>query len=161
MYIYAVVSTSVEPKRGVSRPTVFLLSCAATGRAVSSNTWWNGSAPPGGFRATSCVFLIFPLCPSMDILGQDSISGCRAGAEATSGVLLTNLESRHSPIRDPGSELQKQGHMTIGHRLFCKEFLCFNTMPRRHMPLLMHNSDTVAVPKVTSRRWWCIESLFP
>ena len=28
--------------------------------------------------------------------------------------------------------------MTTGHRLFCKEFLCFNTMPWRHMPLLVH-----------------------
>ena len=25
-----------------------------------------------------------------------------------------------------------------GNRLFCKEFLCFNTMPCRHMPLLVH-----------------------
>ena len=36
------------------------------------------------------------------------------------------------------SELHKQGHMTTGHRLFCKEFLRFNTMPCRHMPLLVH-----------------------
>ena len=26
--------------------------------------------------------------------------------------------------------------MTTGHRLLCKEFLCFNTMPSRHTPLL-------------------------
>ena len=32
------------------------------------------------------------------------------------------------------SELHKQGHMTTGNRLFCKEFLCFNIMPCRHMP---------------------------
>ena len=84
--------------------------------------------------------------------------------------------------------------MTPGHRLFCKEFLCFDTIPCRHMPLFVHfctwlhefwsssntrktdsihhhhpegvvyrsfcfNSSTVAVSKVTSRRWWCIESL--
>ena len=35
------------------------------------------------------------------------------------------------------SELHRKGHMTTGHRLFCKEFLCFNTMPCRHMPLLV------------------------
>ena len=34
------------------------------------------------------------------------------------------------------SELHKQGHMTAGHRLFCKELPCFNTMPRRGMPFL-------------------------
>ena len=28
--------------------------------------------------------------------------------------------------------------MTKGHRLFCKEPLCFNTMPCRPMPLLVH-----------------------
>ena len=28
--------------------------------------------------------------------------------------------------------------MTTGHRLFYKEFLCFNAMPCRHMPLLVH-----------------------
>ena len=28
--------------------------------------------------------------------------------------------------------------MTTGDRLFCKEFLCFNTVPCRHMPLLVH-----------------------
>ena len=28
--------------------------------------------------------------------------------------------------------------MTTGRRLFCKEILCFNTMPCRHMPLLVH-----------------------
>ena len=36
------------------------------------------------------------------------------------------------------SELHKQGHMTTGHRLFCKEFLGFNTMPCRNMLLLVH-----------------------
>ena len=29
-------------------------------------------------------------------------------------------------------------HMTTGHNFCCKEFLCFNTMPCRHMPLLVH-----------------------
>ena len=28
--------------------------------------------------------------------------------------------------------------MATGHRLFCKQFLCFNTMSCRHMPLLVH-----------------------
>ena len=28
--------------------------------------------------------------------------------------------------------------MTTGRRLFCKEFLCFDTIPCRHMPLLVH-----------------------
>ena len=28
--------------------------------------------------------------------------------------------------------------MTTGQRLFCMEFLCFNTLPCRHMPLLAH-----------------------
>ena len=28
--------------------------------------------------------------------------------------------------------------MTTGRRLFCKEFLCFNTLPYRHVPLLVH-----------------------
>ena len=28
--------------------------------------------------------------------------------------------------------------MTTGHRLLCKELLCFNIMPCRHMPLLVH-----------------------
>ena len=28
--------------------------------------------------------------------------------------------------------------MKTGHRLFCKDFLCFNTMPCRHIPLLVH-----------------------
>ena len=36
------------------------------------------------------------------------------------------------------SELHKSGHMTTGHRLFCKEFLRFNTLPCRRMPLLAH-----------------------
>ena len=36
------------------------------------------------------------------------------------------------------SEPHKEGHMTTGHRLFCKEILCFNTMPCRHMPVLVH-----------------------
>ena len=33
-----------------------------------------------------------------------------------------------------------------GDRLFCKKFLCFNTMPCRHMPLLVHfwNHHSVA-----------------
>ena len=35
------------------------------------------------------------------------------------------------------SELQEQGHMTTGHGLFRKEFLCFSTMPCRPMPLLV------------------------
>ena len=35
------------------------------------------------------------------------------------------------------SELHESGHMTTGHRLFCKEFLCFGTMPCRPMPSLM------------------------
>ena len=30
-----------------------------------------------------------------------------------------------------------KGIMTTGHRLFCKEFACFNTMPCRLMPLLV------------------------
>ena len=30
--------------------------------------------------------------------------------------------------------------MTTGRRLFCKELLCFNTVPCRHMPLLVHFS---------------------
>ena len=38
----------------------------------------------------------------------------------------------------PSSELHKQGHMTTGHWLFCKKFLRFNTMPCRHMPLLVY-----------------------
>ena len=36
------------------------------------------------------------------------------------------------------SELHKQGHVTTGYRLFRKEFLCFNTMPCRPMPLPVH-----------------------
>ena len=36
------------------------------------------------------------------------------------------------------SELHQKGHTTTGHRLFCKESLCFNTMPCRHMPFLVH-----------------------
>ena len=32
-------------------------------------------------------------------------------------------------------ELRKQGHRTTGHRLFCKDFLGFNTAPCHHMPL--------------------------
>ena len=30
------------------------------------------------------------------------------------------------------------------HGLFCKEVLCFNTMPYRHMPLLVHFRDRKA-----------------
>ena len=41
------------------------------------------------------------------------------------------------------SELHKDVHMTTGHWLFCREFLCFNTMPRRHMPLLVHFWDSM------------------
>ena len=36
------------------------------------------------------------------------------------------------------SELREWGHMTAGHRLFCKECPCFNTLPCRHMPLHVH-----------------------
>ena len=36
------------------------------------------------------------------------------------------------------SERHQEGHMTTGHRLFFEEFQCFNTMPCRHMPLLVH-----------------------
>ena len=37
-----------------------------------------------------------------------------------------------------GAELHEQGHMTTGHRLFCKELLCFSTVLCRHMPSLAH-----------------------
>ena len=43
------------------------------------------------------------------------------------------------------SELHKLARMTSGHMLFCKEFLCFNTMPCRHMPLLVHFRDLASL----------------
>ena len=45
---------------------------------------------------------------------------------------------RDSQPADAFPELHKEGHMKTGHRLFCKEFLCFNTMPCRHVPFLVH-----------------------
>ena len=44
----------------------------------------------------------------------------------------------HTGICKSGIELHKSGHMTTGHRLSCKEFLCFDTVPCLHMPLLVH-----------------------
>ena len=38
------------------------------------------------------------------------------------------------------------GHTRTGHRLFCKEFLCLNTMLCRHMPLLVHFWSYPACP---------------
>ena len=38
--------------------------------------------------------------------------------------------------------LRATGHMSTGHRLFCKEFLCFNTSPCRPMPWLVHSWKT-------------------
>ena len=31
-----------------------------------------------------------------------------------------------------------KGILTTGHRLVCKDFMCFDTMPCRHMRLLVH-----------------------
>ena len=51
--------------------------------------------------------------------------------------------ARRAPVAHRGrtparpEELHKKGHLTTGHRLFCKEFLCFNTIPCRPMPLLV------------------------
>ena len=36
------------------------------------------------------------------------------------------------------SELHEEGHMTTGDRPFCKEFLSFNTMLCRRVPLFVH-----------------------
>ena len=50
----------------------------------------------------------------------------------------TKLKEAVTYSAEQRSELHKQGHMTTGRRLFCKEFLSFDTMPCRHMPLLVH-----------------------
>ena len=50
-------------------------------------------------------------------------------------------EARTRPLVTPSpitAELHKEVHLTTGHRLFRREFLCFNTVPCRHMPLLVH-----------------------
>ena len=51
------------------------------------------------------------------------------------GPDVTESRTRHLKL----SELHEQGHMTIGRRLCCKEFLGFNTMPCCHMPVLVHS----------------------
>ena len=38
-----------------------------------------------------------------------------------------------------------KGHMTTGHRLFCKEFLRFGTMPCRQMPLMCTSDMSTAI----------------
>ena len=48
------------------------------------------------------------------------------------------LQLRLQARRRRSSELHKEGFMTTGRRLFCREFLCFNTTPCRHMPILVH-----------------------
>ena len=71
---------------------------------------------------------------------MDSITDAKAGRETlfrppprppVRGALRSCLSVM-------SSELHKYGHMVTGHRLFCKEILCFNTLPCRHMPLLVH-----------------------
>ena len=43
--------------------------------------------------------------------------------------------------------------MTTGHRLFCKDFLCFNPMPRRHIrPYLCTSEPPAHVPQRSPRR---------
>ena len=82
--------------------------------------------------------LIPPLNPSMHIVVKPKVAA-RASPEAAPA---TKSVSPERAWWRQVSELHKQGHKTKGHRLFCKEFLCFNsnTVPCRRTPLLVHFS---------------------
>ena len=44
--------------------------------------------------------------------------------------------------------------MTTGHRLFCEELLCFDTIPCRHMPLLVHFWQSTRLRLLISALRW-------
>ena len=48
-------------------------------------------------------------------------------------------------------ELHKWGHMTTGHRLLCKELLCFIPVPCRHTPLLVNFWIVTRAHRFTSK----------
>ena len=65
-------------------------------------------------------------------------SSCDRGLGVDSRPAASDGAPRTTRRPSERSELHKSGHMTTGHWLFCKEFLCFNTVPCCHMLLLVH-----------------------
>ena len=70
-----------------------------------------------------------PVCP-LSLCAINDYACRLCVSSASSRCVFCRASSclyRYSAVAALQSELHDKGHMTAGHRLFCKDFLCFNT----------------------------------
>ena len=72
---------------------------------------------------------------ALDASMRDSVRFERGSRKSKRG------RARRSALQNSNQSYASKGIMTTGHKLSCKDFLCFNTVPCRPTPLLVHFSD--------------------